>query len=220
MGEVRARGMKRPRVFLEVGALGIAAPLAVAGQGFEKGRWDTVAKYLPGAVEMAPTLFGIRLDGEVQPLLDGQRLERGLDVLDERGEFLIASAARRDNGQTPILFEVLQAQHFAKTMPICGAGRANRDVAVLSAKCLVRRGQQMRRPGRADRFTGGEIDRCVPIGLLQRRFHQRGVDHLPPAGFQLVHIRCGNAGHRQDTGINVGDRVAGLDRRSPGLPGD
>jgi diacylglycerol kinase (ATP) len=63
VGEVRAGGMKRPRIFLEVGAVGIAAPLAVAGQGFEKGRWDAVAKYLPGAVEMAPALLGIRLDG-------------------------------------------------------------------------------------------------------------------------------------------------------------
>jgi diacylglycerol kinase (ATP) len=63
VGRVRARGMKRPRLFFEVGAVGIAAPLAVAGQGLEKGRWDAVARYLPGAVEMVPGHLGMRLDG-------------------------------------------------------------------------------------------------------------------------------------------------------------
>ena len=64
VGEVRARGMKRPRVFLEVGAVGVAAPLAVAGQGFEKGRWETVARHLPQVVDMCPTVLGVRLDGQ------------------------------------------------------------------------------------------------------------------------------------------------------------
>jgi diacylglycerol kinase (ATP) len=64
VGEVQARGMKRPRAFLEVGAVGIAAPLVVAGQGFEKGRWDEVTKHLPRAVEMAPAVLGVRLDGQ------------------------------------------------------------------------------------------------------------------------------------------------------------
>ncbi len=63
VGQVRARGMKHPRLFFEVGAVGIAAPLAVAGQGMEKGRWDAVARYLPGAVEMVPGHLGMRLDG-------------------------------------------------------------------------------------------------------------------------------------------------------------
>src|SRR6202048_4167147 len=63
VGEVRARGMARPRLFFEVGAVGIAAPLAVAGQGIEKGRWEGVAKYLPGAAEMAPGLLRMRRDG-------------------------------------------------------------------------------------------------------------------------------------------------------------
>jgi diacylglycerol kinase (ATP) len=62
VGEVRARGMKRARVFLELGAVGIAAPLAIAGQGLEKGRWADVSKHLPQAVEMTPTMLGIRVD--------------------------------------------------------------------------------------------------------------------------------------------------------------
>ncbi|HKB48897.1 MAG TPA: diacylglycerol kinase family protein, partial [Ktedonobacterales bacterium] len=63
VGEVIARDMKRPRTFLEQAAVGIAAPLAVAGQGFEKGRWDAVSRHLPHAIEMAPAILGVRLDG-------------------------------------------------------------------------------------------------------------------------------------------------------------
>src|SRR5579859_1082993 len=51
VGEVSARGLKRSRVFLEIGAVGIAAPLTIAGQGFEKGRWGAVLKLLPHALE-------------------------------------------------------------------------------------------------------------------------------------------------------------------------
>jgi diacylglycerol kinase (ATP) len=63
VGEVRARGMKRPRVFLEIGGVGIAAPVAAAGQSFEKGRWDAVARQLPQTVEMTPAVLEVRLDG-------------------------------------------------------------------------------------------------------------------------------------------------------------
>ena len=64
VGQVSARGMKRPRTFLELGAVGIAAPLAVAGQGSEKGRWDALIRHLPQAVEMPPAIVGVRLDGQ------------------------------------------------------------------------------------------------------------------------------------------------------------
>jgi diacylglycerol kinase (ATP) len=64
VGEVKARGMQRPRVFLETGAVGIAAPLGVAGQGFEKGRWDAVSSHLPRAIEMTPAILGVRVDGQ------------------------------------------------------------------------------------------------------------------------------------------------------------
>jgi diacylglycerol kinase (ATP) len=64
LGEVQTRGMKRPRAFLEFGAVGIAAPLIIAGQGFEKGRWDAVTRHMPQAVGMSPAVFGVRLDGQ------------------------------------------------------------------------------------------------------------------------------------------------------------
>lgn len=62
VGEVSARGMRRPRVFLEIGAVGIAAPLAIAGQSFEKGRWGDFTRHLPNALEMSPAVLGVRLD--------------------------------------------------------------------------------------------------------------------------------------------------------------
>jgi diacylglycerol kinase (ATP) len=64
VGEARARGMKRPRVFLEHGAVGIAAPMALAGQHFEKGRWQEVTRHLPQVFEMSPAALGVRLDGQ------------------------------------------------------------------------------------------------------------------------------------------------------------
>jgi YegS/Rv2252/BmrU family lipid kinase len=66
VGEVHARGMRRPRVFLEVGAVGIAAPLVSAGQSFEKGRWDDFTRHLPDALDMSPTILGVRIDGRGQ----------------------------------------------------------------------------------------------------------------------------------------------------------
>jgi diacylglycerol kinase (ATP) len=64
VGEVQTRGMKRPRAFLEFGAVGVAAPLVTAGQGFEKGHWDAVTRHLPQVLDMSPTVLGIRLDGQ------------------------------------------------------------------------------------------------------------------------------------------------------------
>ncbi len=64
------------------------------------------------------------------------------------------------------------------------------------------------------------MDRSVPVGLLQRSFEQRRLDDLTLAGLQLVHVRGRDPGDGKDPGIDVGDRVSGLDGRSPGLAGD
>ncbi len=63
------------------------------------------------------------------------------------------------------------------------------------------------------RFAGREVDRRVPVGLLQRGFHQRRIDDLALAGLQLVRVRGEDAGDGEDAGVDVGDRVAGLHRR-------
>ena len=46
---------------------------------------EHLAEPLPVGEQVARRL-GARLDGEVQPLLGGERLERGLDVLEQRGQ--------------------------------------------------------------------------------------------------------------------------------------
>ena len=60
----------------------------------------------------------------------------------------------------------------------------------------------------------------MPVGLLQRGFHQRRVDDLAASGLQLVRIRRADAGDREDARVDVGDRIAGLDRRRARLAGD
>ena len=61
-------------------------------------------------------------------------------------------------------------------------------------------------PRRARRFAGREVDRRVPVGLLQRGFHQRRVDDLAAAGLQLVRVGGDDAQRREDAGVDVGDR--------------
>jgi diacylglycerol kinase (ATP) len=98
VGEVAARGLKRPRAFLELGAVGVAAPLAVAGQGFEKGRWDAVSRHLSQVVEMTPAVLGVRLDGQ-GPI---QRAHSMLAIVANTPRagagLLIAPEARADDG--------------------------------------------------------------------------------------------------------------------------
>jgi diacylglycerol kinase (ATP) len=117
VGEVQARGMKRPRVFFEVGAVGVAAPLAVAGQGLEKGRWDAVARYLPGAVEMVPSLVSIRIDGR-GPAVRAQSLLAIVANTPRAGAgLLMVPQARVDDGMFDVrvyeeMSQAALAEHF------------------------------------------------------------------------------------------------------------
>jgi diacylglycerol kinase (ATP) len=134
VGEVFAAGMKRPRAFLEVGAVGIAAPLAVAGQGFEKGRWDAVTRHLPQALEMAPALLGVRIDGQ-----RGVQRAQGLLVIVANtpragAGLLIAPQARLDDGLLNVrvyeeMSQVVLATHFLAIT----AGTASVDMRVRSS---------------------------------------------------------------------------------------
>jgi diacylglycerol kinase (ATP) len=65
VGRVTAQGRKRPRVFLEMAAVGVTAALMPAGQDAKKGAWDTAAQAVPDAVGMRPTPAVLRLDGRV-----------------------------------------------------------------------------------------------------------------------------------------------------------
>jgi diacylglycerol kinase (ATP) len=98
VGQVQARGMKRGRLFLELGAVGVAAPLAIAGLGFEKGRWDAVTKHLPHAVEMTPAVLGVSVDRQ-RP---ARRVESLLAIVANTPRagagLMLAPQARLDDG--------------------------------------------------------------------------------------------------------------------------
>jgi diacylglycerol kinase (ATP) len=68
VGQVDARHMKRPRIFLEVSTVGLGATLGVLGQHVEKRRWGEATRALPGAIDMSPTPTHVRFDNE----LDGR----------------------------------------------------------------------------------------------------------------------------------------------------
>ena len=125
--------------------------------------------------------------------------------------------ARRVGHETGVVAPFRMAQHVGDPLPVRLVGSADVDPAVARAECLVGRGQQMRRSGRTRRTTEGKITRGMPVRLLERGFHQRGVDNLPAARFLLVRVRSEDADRGQETGIDVGDRIAGLDRRPAGL---
>ncbi|HEX8967051.1 MAG TPA: YegS/Rv2252/BmrU family lipid kinase [Chloroflexota bacterium] len=64
VGQVMARHMKKPRIFLELSTVGLGAALGPLGQHLEKGRWTEAAEALPEVVEMSPSPTLVRLDDE------------------------------------------------------------------------------------------------------------------------------------------------------------
>ncbi len=112
------------------------------------------------------------------------------------------------------------AQHLRDPFPVLLVGAPDDDVAVLGRKGLVRCRQHMRRAARARRLAGGEMDRRMPVQLLQSGLDQRGLDDLAASGLLLVLIGGQDADRRQDAGIDIGDRVACAQRRTAFLAGD
>ena len=60
----------------------------------------------------------------------------------------------------------------------------------------------------------GEVERGVPVRLLQRRFHQRRIDELAATGLLRMSVRGEYADRREQSGIYVRDGAAALHRRS------
>jgi diacylglycerol kinase (ATP) len=67
VGLVKARHMKKSRIFLEMSTVGLGAALGPVGQHVEKGRWQQAAEALPTALQMRATSSRLRLDGEANP---------------------------------------------------------------------------------------------------------------------------------------------------------
>jgi diacylglycerol kinase family enzyme len=57
-----AKYMKHPRLFLEIGTIGLGAVVGTLGQHIEKGRWDHAAEVIPELAEMLMTPTQVRLD--------------------------------------------------------------------------------------------------------------------------------------------------------------
>jgi diacylglycerol kinase (ATP) len=147
VGQVRARGMKRPRLFFEVGAVGIAAPLALAGQGMEKGRWDAVARYLPGAVEMVPGHLGLRLDGRGPAQRARSLLAIVANTPRAGAGLLVVPQARVDDGLLDVrLYEEMSQVALAEHFVAVKGGTVGDDTRIHASsarKLVIRSGTPM-----------------------------------------------------------------------------
>src|SRR4030081_1802524 len=135
VGEVTARGMKRPRTFLEMGAVGIAAPLAVAGQGFEKGRWDALTRHLPQAIDMSPAILGVRLDGKGTVHRAHSLLAVVANTPRAGAGLMVAPEARVDDGLLEVrVYEEMSQPVLAAHFLAVKAGTAAPDPRVRSSR--------------------------------------------------------------------------------------
>ena len=62
VGRVTATGANRPRIFMEMAAVGITAAMMPVGSDVKDGRWDSATAALPAALQMTPTQAEVRLD--------------------------------------------------------------------------------------------------------------------------------------------------------------
>jgi diacylglycerol kinase family enzyme len=135
VGEVSARGMKRPRAFLELGAVGVAAPLAVAGQGFEKGHWDAVTRHLPQAIDMSPAILGVRLDGKGSVHRAHSLLAVVANTPRAGAGLMVAPEARIDDGMLEVrVYEEMSQPVLAAHFLAVKAGTAAPDPRVRSSR--------------------------------------------------------------------------------------
>jgi len=98
VGRVSARYMKRPRLFLEVGTVGLGAALGPLGQHVEKKRWAQAAQVLPNVIDMSPTAAQIRLDGEKDGSMTHTLLVTVSNSPRAGAGLQLAPAARMDDG--------------------------------------------------------------------------------------------------------------------------
>jgi len=108
----------------------------------------------PGGIE--------RLD----PFRLAARAEDRVHLLDQQAEIGHAIRIRR---KAWIVAPLGMAEHVRDAFPVGLVRAADVDPSILRVERLVRCGQDMRRSGRARRLARRELDRRVPVGLLQRR---------------------------------------------------
>jgi diacylglycerol kinase (ATP) len=223
VGEVYARGMKRPRVFLEQAAVGIAAPLMMAGQDFEKGRWDGVTKHLPQAVEMAPAVLGVRLDGQ-RPVYRAHSLLAVVANTPRAGAGLVlAPQARLDDGLLDVrVYEEMAQPLLAAHLVAVKAGTAANDPRIRcwhGRKLVIR--STLPLPVVVDSKVVGSTParfRVLTGGLLVIAGSGDGLER--PAAQSLVSAIKDHSDapwSQEDVGDASGTGAPAARRRSPGL---
>ncbi len=139
------------------------------------------------------------------------------DERNERGQVLHAIAV---GPEARILRKPGAIDHLHDALPVRLVRAADVDPAVARRERLVGRGEDVRRSGRAGIHAGGEEDRRLPVGLLDRRFHERGLDPLAAACGGARDERRDDSQRGKDAGVDVGDRGAAFGGRAAGLAGD
>jgi YegS/Rv2252/BmrU family lipid kinase len=140
VGQVIARQMKRPRIFLEVSTVGLGATLGVLGQHVEKGRWDHATQALPGALDMSPTPTRVRLDDEVQGRTSNTLLVTVSNSPRAGAGLPLAPGARMDDGLLDVcIYEDMQqpavlARFLPSPVGSPSGGSGAQDAGVLRAR--------------------------------------------------------------------------------------
>lgn len=99
VGCVWARGLKKPRVFMESATIGLGAALTPIGQHAEKGRWQEAAAAVPVAQGMELTPLVVRLDDSPTPQVINSLLLTASIAPRAGAALMIAPEARVDDGQ-------------------------------------------------------------------------------------------------------------------------
>ncbi|HEU5317094.1 MAG TPA: YegS/Rv2252/BmrU family lipid kinase [Chloroflexota bacterium] len=98
VGRVIARGMKKPKLFIEMAGVGLGAALMPVGQDVEKGRWETGAEALPVAMNMSPTETLLRLNGSKSPARTRTLLVELINAPRHGAGIVTLPEARMDDG--------------------------------------------------------------------------------------------------------------------------
>lgn len=124
VGEVRARGLRRPRIFVEQATVGLGALLAPFGESFEKGHWLEALRTLPAAVRLEPVPVRISVDRAPVGWHAETLLVTICNASRSAAAFLLAPEARMDDGQLDLcVYDGLrQAQLAAKLFDFLSGG--------------------------------------------------------------------------------------------------
>jgi diacylglycerol kinase (ATP) len=134
VGLVEARGATRPRVFVEMGAVGLAAALMPVGEDVEKRRWRDLVRVLPPAVEMAPTDVTVRLDGSRATRRARSLLVEVANAPRAGAGLLVAPEARLDDGLLRVaVYEELEQAALAARFFALKAGLAPESARIARA---------------------------------------------------------------------------------------